>query len=188
MRLEGARHRSQLGDPVALGEGGEHGLIEAPAQQLDLVPGHQPAEALEELRALGGHPFQQRAGVVEREAHAGMAFDRLDHRAVRPVADLGEHPAEVADRLMVVDRQGQRDPGGHGASSVLGGDENGHPDRRYDLLAAASGFTSTPAAGRYRRSTYSWSMRVAENRQIVLAIEFRMSCVQRVGMPCASRS
>ena len=46
-----------------------------------------------------------------------------------------------------------------------------------------SGSAPAAAAGRYSRSTYSWSIRVVENRQIVLAIELRMSCSQRAGRP-----
>ena len=38
-----------------------------------------------------------------------MALERLDHRLVGLLEDLGEDPAEVADRLVVVDRERERD-------------------------------------------------------------------------------
>jgi hypothetical protein len=40
---------------------------------------------------------------VERQPYARVALERLEQRPVRPVVDLGEDPAEVADRLVVVD-------------------------------------------------------------------------------------
>ena len=54
-------------------------------------------------------------GVVQREVDARMSLEGLDHRQVRLVVDLGEDPAEVADGLMVVDRERQRDPPRHGS-------------------------------------------------------------------------
>jgi hypothetical protein len=36
-----------------------------------------------------------------------MALQCVDHRRVRLLEDLGEDPAEVADRLVVVEREGQ---------------------------------------------------------------------------------
>ena len=57
--------------------------------------------------------------VVEGEADAGMALEGLEHRQVGPVVRLGDDPAEVADRLVVVEGQGERDPPRHAGS--LGG-------------------------------------------------------------------
>jgi len=54
--------------------------------------------------------------------------------------------------------------------------------------AKAAPKTGTPAAGRYSRSVYSWSMRVVEKRQSVEAIERRALSSQRRGSPLESRS
>ena len=128
-------------------------------------------------RPLGDEPLEQGAGVVEREPHAGMALERVDHRLVGLLEDLREDPAEVADRLVVVERERQRDPRRHGVSRP----------RSRPALATAT-WTSTPAAGRYRRSVYSWSMRVVENRQSEVAIARRIVSTQRSGTPALSRS
>ena len=45
--------------------------------------------------------------------HHATKLLRLDHRLVRLLEDLGEDPAEVADRLVVVERQRERDPPAH---------------------------------------------------------------------------
>ena len=99
-------HAPQLADPVALGQGGEDRLVVAAPEDLHLAPVGERAQPGQELRALGREPLQQRAGVVQRQANPGMALERLDHREVGLLVDLGEDPPEVADRLMVM--QGQR--------------------------------------------------------------------------------
>ena len=50
-----------------------------------------------------------------------MALERLEHRQVGPVVGLGDDPAEVADRLVVVERQGERDATGQSDSSLGAG-------------------------------------------------------------------
>ncbi len=68
-----------------------------------------------------------------------MPLERLDHRLVGVVVDLGEDPAEVADRLVVVDRERERDARRHrGALAGFGHERSG---RRRST-------TGTPAAGR----------------------------------------
>ena len=54
--------------------------------------------------------------------------------------------------------------------------------------ATAAGMVSAPAAGRYSRSAYSWSNRVAENLQMVVAIAVRISSTHALGMPDLSRA
>ena len=67
---------------------------------------------------LGRQPLEQRARVVQRQPDARVALERLDHRQVGLLVDLGEHPAEVADRLVVVDGEGERDAGRPPCASV----------------------------------------------------------------------
>ena len=181
--LDHLGHPRELVDPVLLGQRGEHGLVQAAAEDLDLAAVDQRAQPLEEGGSLGRQPLEQRARVVQREPDARVALEGRDHRQVGLLVHLGEHPAEVADRLVVVDGEGERDAGCHRAL----------PSRCRQRATAATPSVactsaSAAAAGRYRRSTYSWSMRVVEKRQIVLAIELRISCIQRCGTPSAPRS
>ena len=143
-------HPRQLPDPIALGQRRQHWLVIAAAQQLDLVAPHERAQPFDEVRPLRSQPLQQRARVMERQADARMALEGLEHRQVGLAVDVGKHPAEVADRLVVMDRQGERDAGGHvgardrrprAGSAGLGG------HRFVDRLRALAG-SSTPAAGR----------------------------------------
>ena len=109
--LDHRGHAGELVEPVVRGQRREDRLVQAAAQELDLVAVDERPEALEERRPLGCEPLEQRTRVVEREAHARVALERLDHRQIRLLKDLAEHPPEVADGLVVVDCQGQRDPG-----------------------------------------------------------------------------
>jgi hypothetical protein len=82
-------------------------------------------------------PLEEGAAVVERQADGRMALEGLDHRQVGLVEDLRQDPPEVADRLMVVDRQGERDPGRH---------RGGQPASV--TAGAGTASSGTPAAGR----------------------------------------
>ena len=68
-----------------------------------------------------------------------MALERVDHRLVGLLVDLGDDPAEVADRLMVVEGQGQRDAPNHAAS---------RQPASVTAVATTGSMTGTPAAGR----------------------------------------
>ena len=106
----------QLVVPIVLREAGrKHRFVQPATEELHLAPRDQRREALQELGALRRQPLEQRARVVEREPDARVALQRLEHGEVGAVVDLGEDPAEVAHRLVVVDRQGQGDAGGHDA-------------------------------------------------------------------------
>ena len=112
-------HAGQLVDPVLLRQGGEDRLVQAAAQELDLVARDEHPQAGQELGALRGQPLEQRAGVVQREADARVTLESLEQRQVGAVVDLGEHPSEVAHGLVIVDRQGEGDSGSHGAVLCL---------------------------------------------------------------------
>ena len=77
-------------------------------------------EPVDECPAFGTQPFEQRPRVVQRQANVRMAFERRDHRLVGLLEDLREHPAEVADRLVVVDGERERDPWGHARARSAG--------------------------------------------------------------------
>jgi hypothetical protein len=118
--LELVGHPHELADPIAFREGREDRLVPAAADDLDLAALGEQREAGDELRALGAQPGQERAGVVEGEADAGMTLEGVEHRTVGVLEGLGDHPAEVADGLVVVEGQGQRDPAGHAITSAGG--------------------------------------------------------------------
>ena len=130
--------RAQLADPVALRQRGEHRLVVAAADDLDLAAIDEDAQALDECGSLARSHCEERPGVVERrDADARVPLERLEHRQVRRVVDLGEHPAEVADRLVVVEDEGEGDAGAtlRQPASVTTG-------------ACTDSRTATPAAGR----------------------------------------
>ena len=58
-------------------------------------------------------PVEEGAAVVEGELDARVALERLEHRQIGALVGLGDDPAEVADRLVVVERQCQSDPPRH---------------------------------------------------------------------------
>ena len=114
--LDLVRHLVQLPDAVALRERGQDGLVVAAPEELHLAARDDPGEALDELRALVAEPVEQRAGVVERQADARVAVQRVEHGPVCRVVDVAEDPSEVAHRLVVVQRECQRDPRRHESS------------------------------------------------------------------------
>ena len=175
--LEFVAHASKLPDPVALGQRGEDRFVVAAAQDLDLLAGDEGMQSFDEVGPLGGEPGQQRAGVVERQPYPVMTLQRLEHREIGLVIDLGEDPAEVPDRLVVVEREGQRDAGRHRAQRRLGGDRGASRgvadgDARGGEIELLGVFVEHP---------------VVEKRHRVVAIERRITSSQPGGSPVASR-
>ena len=127
-------------------------------------------------------PLEQRPAVVERDADGRVALERGDHRLVGRVVGLGDDPSEVADRLVVVEGERERDPRPH----------RGPRQPRSVTSVRAAPLPGSPAAssagGRYRDSVYSWSIRVVEKRHSALDIARRMTVSQRGGKPAGSRS
>ena len=97
---------------VGIGEDREDRLVVAAGQHLDLPAGDERANPLEEVGPVGFQPVEQRSGVVERQADAGMAFQGGEQGRVRPVRRLGDDVVEVPDGLVVVDGERQ-DEGVH---------------------------------------------------------------------------
>src|SRR6187431_937589 len=115
-----------------------------------------------------------------------MLLERIDEGQVGSIEDLGEDPPEIADGLVVVDRKRERDATGH--ESGRGSSEGAGQPASVTIFVGALTGTGTPAAGRYSRSVYSWSMRVVENRQSVEPIDRRAMSSQRFGSLLESRS
>ncbi len=108
-------HHRDLPERVALREHREHRLVEAAAEQLDLAAGDERAQPGEVVGALALDPLEQRAGVVEGAPDVGRLLERLDDPLVAIVVAGSEDLAEVAVRLMVVEREeeGHRRHGGN---------------------------------------------------------------------------
>ena len=60
------------------------------------------------------HPLEQGTAVMQPDAHRGMRLQRGDEGRVGVRPDVLDDPAEIADRLMVVEDQAERDPRRHG--------------------------------------------------------------------------
>src|SRR5664280_2438249 len=115
-------HLAQLANPVALRERGQDGLVVAAPEELHLAAPDDLGQALDELRSFVAEPVQERARVVEGEADARVAVQRVEHGPVRRVVDVAEDPSEIAHRLVVVQRECQRDPRRHESSCACRSD------------------------------------------------------------------
>jgi hypothetical protein len=76
---------------------------------------HEGAQAVDHVAALRDEPVEQRHRCNAATDDAGMSLEGIDHRFVAPSRDLGEDPAEVADRLVVMEGERQRDARRHAA-------------------------------------------------------------------------
>ena len=112
-RGELRRHPSQLSHPVTFGEGGEHRLAPAATHDLHLAVGVQRGEPLDRLRSLAPEPLQERTGVVETDADAGMPLQGLDHGQVRGIVVGRDDVPEVAHRLVVMEDEREGDAACH---------------------------------------------------------------------------
>ena len=122
------------------GQRNEDRLEESATQHLDLAAiDERPQSRSMDSGSLGRHPLEQRPGVVQREAHRGMAFQGADHRLVRLVVDVFDHPAEVAHRLVVVNDESERDPLQAAVDACV---------RARDVDGRTSCWRTSPAAGR----------------------------------------
>ena len=128
-RLELASHPAQLADAIAFGERRKDRLVVAPAEDLHLSAIDEPPKLGDEARSLGAQPVEQRTRVVERQADVRMALERVDHRLIGLLEDLRDDPAEVADRLVVVDGQCKRDAGCHRPPTRPRSRASPHPPR-----------------------------------------------------------
>ena len=108
-RLDLVGHARELSHAVDLAQGGQHRLVVAAAEDLHLLALDERAQPLERLRPVGLEPLEQRAGVVQAEAHAGVALQGGQQRLVGGPVVVLEDEAEVAHRLMVVEDERERD-------------------------------------------------------------------------------
>ncbi len=118
-RLQFVSHPHQLAVAVAVGERDQDRLVVAAADDLDLATIDEPADLVDRLGLVGGHPLQQRPGVVKAKANPRMPLQGVEHRRVGVLVDVLDHPAEVADRLVVVDDERERNTAAQSGVSPL---------------------------------------------------------------------
>ena len=97
------------------------------AHDLDLAAIHEAADLVQRVGPVGGQPLQQRPGVVQPQPDPGMPLQGVEHRRVGVLVDVLDDPAEVADRLMVVDYQSERDAAAQSGLSPLRWPRGGSP-------------------------------------------------------------
>ena len=110
---EGLLHRlgerADLPDAIHLRQHRQHRLIEAAADDLHLPPLRKRTDAVEQIRVGHPQPVEQRARVMQADAHTRMPFERRDHRQICLLVMLLVDPAEVADWLVVVENKPEHD-------------------------------------------------------------------------------
>ena len=65
------------------------------------------------------HPREERAGIMQAEAHAGMLLQQLDKREVGMLEGFFEHVLEIAAGLMCVDQQHEMEIRRHEGGWIL---------------------------------------------------------------------
>ena len=112
-RLDRLGHARQLLDPVPLGERGEDRFEVPTADDLHLSARGERPQQVERLGPLRLEPFEERAGVVQGKADRRVTVERLQHRQVGALVCFLNDPAEVPDRLVIVEREGEADLSRH---------------------------------------------------------------------------
>ena len=87
--------------------GNQDRLVEAAADQLHLPARGQFAQMVEKLRMALLEPFEQRTGIVQAHANAGMPRQAIDKGQIGALVGLFEDGIEIADRLMGVDQENE---------------------------------------------------------------------------------
>ena len=103
----GVAQQLQLDELVAVRDDRQDRLEVAAAQHLDLTPLDEAADSLDELRVVFPQVVQQEAAVVEGGLDARVPLQRFEHGQVGLFEIALQHPPEVADRLVVVEREGE---------------------------------------------------------------------------------
>ena len=68
---------------------------------------------------VGGQPLQQRAGVMQTEPDARVSLQGAEHGRVGTLVDVLDDPTKVADRLVVVDYERERNAAAQSRLSPL---------------------------------------------------------------------
>ena len=93
------------------------------AENLDSPLLDQLGQPVEILGLVGREPFQERSADVKRNLQRGVAAEHVEEVAIAVVVRLLEYVVEVADGLMIVDREDQANGVGHDALVAAGSGE-----------------------------------------------------------------
>ena len=110
VRLEERRQPLDLADLVMVGQHGEDRLVESAGQELDLAASGDGAEQVEGARRRFAQPLQKAARTVNAQPHFGTRVKPFEEWSVGALRRLDEDVVEVADRLMVVNTEAERQP------------------------------------------------------------------------------
>jgi hypothetical protein len=93
----------------------ENGLVEAAADELDLLAVDELAQEIEKFRMIEVKPLQKRAGIVHPETNRRMAKQQVEERKVAAGIGLRVDVVEIADGLVGVDEKNEMKLGHEGA-------------------------------------------------------------------------
>ena len=97
-------------DAIAARDHRQDRFVERSADDFDPPLGRQFGQPVDVLRVLGRQPFEQAAARVERDLEVGrVAGKDVQERLVALLVRLLDDAVEVADRLVVMQRQNQAD-------------------------------------------------------------------------------
>jgi hypothetical protein len=113
LRLEEGGQPLDLSELVVIGQHGEDRLVESAGQELDLAARRDGAEQIEGARRALPQPLQEAARAVHAHPHLRPRLQPLEERTVGALRRLDEDVIEVADRLVVVDAEAEREPVSH---------------------------------------------------------------------------
>ena len=106
-------HPADLLHPVRPGQRGEHRLVEAGQEHLDLPVGGETGQAIEIGGLVPLQPLEQRPREVQHDGEEVALAQPVEQRAIDVIDVLGEDVVEVADRLMQVQSEDEADRVGH---------------------------------------------------------------------------
>ena len=84
---------------------GQNRLVERPADDLDPPGGDVFRQPVEIFRMMRVEPFDQRAAGVQRDSQMRELLEHIQKRPVAVLVGLLEDAVEIADRLMIVQRE-----------------------------------------------------------------------------------
>ncbi len=118
--LQPAGIAADLSDPVSPGDHRQNGLEKRPPDDLDLPAIDQLGQAVDICGLIAGEPLHQRPAYVQRHLQRFITAENLQKRIVAVFKGLLKNTVEVADGLMVVQRQDETDSWGHDMSINYG--------------------------------------------------------------------
>src|SRR6266850_1919796 len=108
VRLEERREPLDLTDLVEVRQHGQDRLVESTGQELHLSARGEGPEEVEGTGRVLAQPLEQAAGIVDAQPDLRALVEPLEERPIGALGRLDHHVVEVADRLVVVDAETER--------------------------------------------------------------------------------